>query len=241
MTTSAVPFCIGHSHVACVEDAARELGAPLTAINFWQSPTSQIQATNGSWQLSETTAEKIARHDGPIFSLVGGASYGVLGMLVHPRPWDFVSPGSIDPEEPVGYELIPFGAVKATLTALMQEYLTMIGQIAQCARRGVFQIEPPPPYADAARIAPHIYWSLYPGMRQEISPAAFRLRLWSLQSQILRDYCRDSGVGFVSHPASTATRDGFMADDYFFDGAHANRAYGTLVLRQMQGIHEASV
>lgn len=241
MTTSDAPFCIGHSHVACVEDAARDLAEPLTAINFWNSPTSQTQAESGLWHLSETTAAQITRHDGPLFSLVGGASYGVLGMLVHPRPWDFISPAFANAEVAVGYELIPFDAVKATLGALMQEYLMMMVELGHAARRGVYQIEPPPPYADAARIAPHIYWTLYPGMRQEISPAAFRLKLWSLQSQILREHCRANGITFVPHPPAAATLDGFMADKYFFDGAHANRAYGALVLRQMQEIHEASV
>lgn len=217
------------------------ISAPLTALNFWQSPNSLSAMSEGGWQLSKTTIDHIASHCGPVFSLVGGASYGVLGMLVHPRPWDFIPPNAVPAEVSADCELIPFGAVKEMLAASMHEYLVMMLQIAQNTRQKAYQLEPPPPHAEAARIAPHIFWKLYPGMQHVVAPAAFRLKLWSLQSQILREQCSKYGVEFLPHPRRASAPTGFLADDYFLDGAHANRAYGALVLEQIREIHDASV
>jgi hypothetical protein len=235
-------FCIGHSHVACVEKAASEQGVALTAINFWHVPGA-LARENDRWKLSDETKQRIARHAGPVFSMVGGSAHVVLGMLVHPRPWDFVLPAAEHLPLAPDTELIPYPAVKQVLFGLMQEYLEMSLEVKEVATGALFQMEPPPPYADAQHIMPHImgFVALIHGMRPEISPAPFRYKLWRLQSSLLKAHCEEHGIGFVPHPSAVADEQGFLYPDYFHDGAHGNTAYGALVLEQMRRLHEASV
>jgi hypothetical protein len=235
-------FCIGHSHVACVEKAASEQGVALTAINFWQVPGA-LARENDRWKLSDQTKQRIGRHAGPVFSLIGGSAHVVLGMLVHPRPWDFVLPAAEHLPLAPGTELIPFPAVNQILFGLMREYLEMTLDVKELATAGMFQMQPPPPYADAERIAPHImgFAAMIDGMLPEIAPAPFRYKLWLLQSSLLEAHCAEHGIGLVPYPSAAADEEGYLSDDCFSDGAHGNTAYGALVLEQMRRLHETSV
>jgi hypothetical protein len=233
-------FCIGHSHVASVTAAAAQQGIAMTAINFW-FPGAAVRE-NDKWKLSDETRQRISRHAGPIFSLIGGACYMHMGLLVHPRPWDFVLPAAEHLPLAPDTELIPHDAVKQILSGLMQEYLEIILQVQSAATGALFQIEPVPPCADARRMLPHMPWSLFPGMRHEIAPAPFRYKLWRLQSSLLAAQCKEHGIGFVPYPGITTDEHGFLAPAYLGDdGAHANPDYGALVLEQMRRLHETSV
>jgi hypothetical protein len=77
-------------------------------------------------------------------------------------------------------------------------------------------------------------WGMYPGMCQEISPAPFRYKLWRLHSQIVGEWCDGAAVAFVTSPPASIDEAGFMREPYYGDGAHANAAYGELVLEQMR-------
>jgi len=77
-------------------------------------------------------------------------------------------------------------------------------------------------------------WGMYPGMCQEISPAALRYKLWRLHSQIIGEWCREAGALFVPCPPETFDENGFMREPYYGDGAHANMAYGERLLEQMR-------
>ena len=106
-------LCIGHSHVASVERAAALAGVPLRAFNFWNLPDA-ISRQDGRPAFAASLHEALARHEGPVFSMIGGAVHVVLGMLVHPRRFDFVWPG--EPALPLDAqaELLPALAVRRT-------------------------------------------------------------------------------------------------------------------------------
>jgi hypothetical protein len=228
-------LCIGHSHVACVLQAADKVGFPLQAINFWDMPGA-VEHDDGVPRLSADLVLRLRRHDGPVFSLMGGAAHGVLGMLVHPRRFDFVLPMQPDlPLDPAA-EILPAMAVRGMLESLMTDYLPLMARLRQLCSDALFHIEPPPPYADATRMYADIPWSLYPGMCKEISPAPFRLKLWRLHTQILDDWCKANDVELLHCPAEAMDADGYMREPFYSDGAHANVAYGELVLQQMRGL-----
>ena len=164
-----------------------------------------------------------------------------MGLLVHPRPWDFVLPTAEDLPLALDAELIPHDAVKQVLAGLMQEYLEIMLQVQSAAAGALFHIEPPPPCPDERHMLPNMPWSLFPGMRHEIAPAPFRYKLWRLQSLLLEAQCKEHGIGFIPFPNMATDDRGFLAPTYFGDGFHANLAYGALVLEQMRQLHEASV
>lgn len=226
-------LCIGHSHVASVAQAAGVLGIPLRALNFWEMPGA-IVPENGVPRLSLQVEQQLREHPGPVFSMIGGAAHGVLGMLVHPRRFDFVLPTQPSlPLDPAA-EVLPALAVRRVLESVTAEYLALMSQVRRLCAGQMCHIESPPPYADAGRMHADMPWGMYPGMCHEISPAAFRYKLWRLHSQIVSEWCRGAGALFLPCPPETMDESGFMREPYYGDGAHANLAYGELVLEQMR-------
>lgn len=226
-------LCIGHSHVACVARAAGQTRFPLQTLNFWDMPDATVSSEEGP-RLTEAVAQRLREHQGTVFSMIGGGAHGVLGVLVHPRRFDFVLPEQpLLPLDPAA-EILPALAVQQVLESLMSDYLALMSQVRQLSVGPMFHIESPPPYADAERMHADMPWSMFPGMCHEISPACFRYKLWRLHSQIAGKWCETAGVVFVPCPPETVDENGFMREPYYGDGAHANAAYGELVLEQMR-------
>ncbi|RDI98730.1 hypothetical protein DVT68_09430 [Dyella solisilvae] len=226
-------LCIGHSHVASVSRASVEAGIGLVALNFWEMPGATVRQGAGL-RLSDDLARRLGQHRGPVFSMIGGAAHGVLGMLVHPRRFDFVLPDAPHLALDAEAEVLPATAVRRVLESLMADFLSLMGHVREVCPGSLVHVEPPPPYEDAERMRPDIPWPLYPGMLHDISPAPLRYKLWRLHSNVLRDWCRKAGAAFLPCPTQSANPRGFLRDLYYGDGAHANVAYGALVLAQMR-------
>lgn len=226
-------LCIGHSHVACVARAAESAAVPLNALNFWDMPGAILRDEGGS-RFSVALVQQLEQHSGPVFSMVGGAAHGVLGMLVHPRRFDFVLPTQPGlPLDPAA-ELLPAGVVRGVLESLMADYLALMSEVRRHSTGPLFHIEPPPPFADNQRMHADMPWGMYPGMLHEISPAYLRYKLWRMHSQILDEWCAGAVATLVACPREAMDENGFMREPYYGDGAHANTAYGELVLEQMR-------
>ncbi|MEI9987948.1 MAG: hypothetical protein WDN69_35515 [Aliidongia sp.] len=84
--------CIGHSHALALERGAERGGVELDAINFWHTGEPWLR-DGTAIRLRADLAERVGRGR-PILSLVGGSAHTVLGMVEHPRPFDFVLPSA---------------------------------------------------------------------------------------------------------------------------------------------------
>lgn len=226
-------LAIGHSHVACVQLAASEIGFEMSSFNFWLAPGASI-AANGTLYLSEELKDTIRKHSGPVLSFVGGASHVVLGGLVHPRRFDFVL--AEQPELPVhpDAELLPQEAVRAMMRAHMGGYLNLMKEIVELASEPVCHFEPPPPCRDDQRIMRTMPWSLFPDMKREISTLPFRYKMWRVHGAIIRDWCAAHGVRFIVPPPESVDADGCITDRCTHDGLHGNPTYGALVVDQIR-------
>lgn len=226
-------LCIGHSHLASVARAATAAGEALRVFNFWDLPGAIIRDEAGP-KFARSISDALAQHAGPVFSFVGGGAHVVLGMLVHPRRFDFVLPS--EPELPLDprAEILPAMAVRQILESMMAEYLALMNEVLQVSGGPMFHIEPPPPSADSQRMYADVPWVMFPDRCQEVAPAHSRYKLWRLHSQILERWCTAAGVTFLKAPQQAIDAAGFMRDSYYGDGAHANTTYGELVLAQMR-------
>lgn len=226
-------LCIGHSHVACVAQAAQTAAYPLQALNFWEIPGAIRQEEAGP-RFDIAIEQQLREHAGPVFSLMGGAAHVVIGLAVHPRRFDFVLPS--EPDRPLDQdaELIPSIAVQRILESEMGQYLALMSLVRGLCTGPMFHLEPPPPCADAAKILAHVPWALFPDRCREVSPVSLRYKLWRLHSQILSRWCADAGVDLLPVPAGTMDADGFIRHQYSGDGVHGNARYGALVLEQMR-------
>jgi hypothetical protein len=233
LAVSPPMLCLGHSHVACVARAAALADVPLQALNFWSIPGAIVRDRDTP-RFSAQFEMLLQAHSGPVFSMIGGAAHGVLGVLVHPRRFDFVLPAQPELALDAAAEVLPANAVRAVLKLLMADYLALMSELRRVCRGRLFHIEPPPPFADDRRMQADIPWAMYPGMCQEISPAPLRYKLWRLHSQIVGDWCDAAGASLVACPAQTVDEAGFLREAFYGDGAHANAAYGDQVLAQMR-------
>lgn len=227
-------FCIGHSHLRCVQTAAADSGAAIRAINFWDD-NSVILNSPDDPVFVDALQQEIRAYQGTVYSFIGGGAHTVIGLVSHPRRYDFVLPENPDlPIDPRA-ELVPVEAVREVLAEETAPYLKLMRHLRALAGERMVQIEPPPPCPDNSTIAPHVPWSLFPDMLQEVAPPWLRYKTWRLHSQLVSEWCARERIAFHACPAAAADDRGFLRQDYFQDGVHANSHYGMLLLEQMRG------
>lgn len=226
-------LAIGHSHLRCVQVAASGQGESLDAFNFWDDGSLLCNLPEGP-ALTARLQSRVQDHEGIVFSYIGGGAHTVIGLVSHPRRYDFVLPEAPDLPFDARAEILPVAAVKAALLAQTESYLQLMRHLRSLAPGRMVHMEPPPPCPDEDRISPHIPWSLFPGMLQEVAPRHLRYKAWRLHSCIVSDFCREQGIEFMAYPREAADTEGFLREQYFLDGVHANSGYGALQLRQMR-------
>jgi len=105
--------CIGHSHTEAVAAAAAERQVPLLHFNFWYLGAT-LERDAGVVRLPPHIRAHLS---GTVFSFVGGGAHMDYGMIVHPRPYDFVLPSEPDLPLAEGAETVPYDALYASLAA----------------------------------------------------------------------------------------------------------------------------
>ena len=222
--------CIGHSHTENVAAAAAAAGVAMDVLNFWHLP-SPFVVEDGLQRLAPAVRARLVA---PVFSLVGGAVHQDVGLVAHPRPFDFVWPANPGLPLVQGSEIIPFDAIYMVMLARTQPYLDIIGAVRHAVEGAVFHIESPPTYDREALPENDPGFYHFFGKDAAFSPPWLRYKLWRVHSQIVAQHCAAIGVGFIAHPREAVTPDGFLRADLHGTPAHANAAYGALVLAQMR-------
>ena len=228
-------LCIGHSHLRCLQTAAADLAVPLDAVNFWDANDGVRDGPDGP-VLAGDLRQRVREHAGPVFSFIGGGAHSVLGLVAHPRRFDFVLPASPGLPLAANAEVLPVDLVRAILRRDMAPFLHLMSDLRSVARHRVVHLEPPAPCGEAKRMLPHIPWPLFPGMLRELAPRHLHYKLWRLHSEILLAHCAANDIDFLPHPGQTTGPDGFLRPEFFHDGVHANSAYGALLLDQMREV-----
>ncbi len=227
---SKPPVCIGHSHTENLAAAATLSGTRLDVLNFWHLPGAIITEA-GRIRLS---AELRARLTAPVFSLIGGAVHQDVGLIQHARPFDVVLPGQPNLPLTPGAEIIPYDAVQAAMLARTQPYLDIMSVVRDTVDGAMFHMESPPTYADEQVPTDDPGFQQYFGSDAAFSPAWLRYKLWRVHSGIVSAHCGTTGITFVSHPPQSVSESGFLQEPFHGTPAHANAAYGQLVLAQLQ-------
>jgi hypothetical protein len=230
---AGVPVCIGNSHMACVLEAAEQQGVELAAIVF-----KHARYFDGLKQrpVEAHVKEVPAIGDNPVHSFIGGTRYLSLGlgMLEHPRPYDFVLRSHPDlPIEPAT-ELIPLEAMRRVLEDGIGIHLRLFEGIAKVAKGPVYHYEPPPP-PRAPSVAVKTGKGRQPAADDAVAGQPWlRFKLWRLHSEIVKNHAEGCGAVFVDCPEAAFDGDGFLRPDLILNATHANAAYGALVLEQIR-------
>ena len=228
---------IGHSHTEPVAAAAAAAGVPLDVLNFWHLPEPFIEAGDRLQLKPALRARLLA----PVFSLVGGNVHQDVGLVVHPRRFDFVWPERPDLALEDGAEIIPYDAVQAALSARAGYFLDIMSAVRDATSGPVFHIESPPTYGPEILPRDDAGFAHFFGKDAEFSPPWLRFKLWRVHSDIVAAHCRAIGIQFLAHPPEAVTEAGFLRDAYHGTPAHANAAYGALVLAQMRAVTDVPI
>ncbi|HXT68220.1 MAG TPA: hypothetical protein VN700_00585 [Vicinamibacterales bacterium] len=211
----------------CLVQAARDMQVPLEVVDLWQvAPDANARETAITDTMRRVSAIST------VFSVIGGDPHHTLGLVAHPRPFDFVLPEVPDlPLDPHA-EVVPYDGVRAALAEVARPHLDLTLRVRNAAMGKLIQLEAPPVAADDDRLRRDVPWKFFHG-RRTIAPRWLRYKLWRLHSQIIGKFCRDEGIGFVRCPGEAFDEDGFLAAAYYQDAMHVNARYGELVVRQM--------
>lgn len=224
-------ICIGHSHVRAIVTGGEQLGVPIVGLDFWS-----VRPFDGE-DRSGPLAEQIRRHftGQPVFSVIGGNTHHTLGLVRHPRPFDFVL--ASDPMLPLDdtAEVLPYDGVREAMLEAVKPNFELLRALRLSTAGAVFHFEPPPVSADTERLMKDVPWMFFHG-RREIAPKWLRYKLWRLHVEELRRFCEMQGITFVDGPREAIDADGFLEPAFYEDAMHVSPAYGALVVRQMQAL-----
>jgi hypothetical protein len=182
------------------------------------------------------TAKRLCPED-VIVSMVGGSKHSVLSTIQHPERFDFFLPGQ-DHRLGKRTTLIPFQLLYDYFRkALRQNDGAVIATLKSSTSAKVVHLLAPPPKRKKE------YIEIYHDTRFAdegiselgISPAELRLKFWHLQNMVVQEICDELGVETIPPPAEACEPNGFLKNIYYAgDATHANRAYGELVLQQLE-------
>lgn len=240
---------VGQSHAACVQRAAPGcadalaaaglalevlvMNAPAYDPHFLLGPGGEAR-----WhpRLQADLAAAVARADVVLLS-VGGTAQWVLGLVEHPRPFDFALDGEA-PSDPAR-ERLPAGLVRATLEAsnLMVHQRALREALAAMLPRPLWHLASPPPARDE-HLAAHP--GRYAPMLAEHgpAPAALRRKLWRLHTQVVAEHCAALGIDLLGVPPAAVDADGLLVPEATeADPTHAGPWYGRQVIGQIARLH----
>jgi hypothetical protein len=228
-------ICIGHSHSSNVAEAAAAAGIAIDVLNFWVLNSEVIQTPQGT-DFGPALRARLAPTGPalPVFSLIGGAVHHDIGLVQHPTPYDFVDPADAAAPLVPGATLVPYDAVVTALQTRMAPYLAMMDTVRRLCAGAVYHLQSPPVFADEVLNGiDAAYWAAYHGQPLPISPAYFRKKLWRLHSAIVARHSDATGITFVPCPPESMDAAGYLRPGLNAHAAHANAAYGALLLRQI--------
>lgn len=238
---------VGQSHVAALRDAARlareaDPAAPRTRVIHTREPQwapELVDTADGprlAPALADAVREQITRHHALLVSAAGGNVHMVLGLMRHPRPFDYRLSGEPSPPLDPAAELLPESLVEATLAFEMARDLDRLRALAALGIPLV-HLESPPPVASEAFIADAAdAWFRDNGIAHRgVAPAGLRYRLWRLASRIVRRETERLGQRFLPVPARALDEAGFLRLPLAADATHGNARYGALLIEALGG------
>jgi hypothetical protein len=172
---------------------------------------------------------------------VAGNHHNLIGLLNHPRKFDFVLPS--DPQLPLleDHEVVPAAFLEAALASHLEYPLRLLATLARTAGCRAVQLQSPPPNPSAEHIARHPDEVFRDTVEQlGVAPASLRLKLWRLHSALYQKACDAAGVQFLPPPAEAIDPGGFLCERAWGrDATHASDWYGDLVISQVEALAAA--
>ncbi|MBV8850835.1 MAG: hypothetical protein JOZ16_14765 [Methylobacteriaceae bacterium] len=194
-------------------------------------------------QLNPKLAQQLVELPWDFVVLVcGGNEHNVLGIVRNKRPFDFVL--SSEPDLPLqpGHELVPEALIREVLNHYMADSLQAIRAFRLATKLPVIQLEPPPPLPNRHVLAYPRELARARLLRKKIAPELIRYKLWRLESDIYRRFCKELDISYVPAPADMVDENGMLAEaGWGTDATHANPHYGIKAMKSVIDLYRARV
>ena len=250
VTRSRPVVVIGHSHLQALADAQTNRNASVGAdpavmiVQMLQAEFNpNLVHVNGVNVLSEVLSNHVQHaisllgSDTVALSCISGNEYHALALVNHARPFDFVYPAKPDLPLQDSAEIIPAGIVKETMRQAMEYGHALLSALRAATGVALYHVQSPPPIPSDAYIREHPVQFRDVVEAHGVAPAAFRWKMWRMQSDLYEQACRDLGITFLPNPPDVLDASGFLArDGWLPDPTHANSWFGERVLRQLDTI-----
>ena len=170
-----------------------------------------------------------------VFDCVSGNEYHFIGLVNHPRPYDFVLPSRPDLPLRTDAEVIPAALMRRVMRSQMVGAYAVMKALRTVIEGPILHVQSPPPLSSNDFIRDNPIQFADQIAERGVAPPGFRMKLWLLQSEIYRAFCDELGFGFLPVPLAGCDADGFLAPEGWRpDPAHANNWYGRMVLEQIE-------
>jgi hypothetical protein len=231
---------IGMSHVEALRYALPPDQGRIEIINVTQRRAGMPKISSTDWlgapDAFRNRFKATLNRESHFISMLGGNYHSAVGLIEHPRRFDFFEPHQDETELDPDRQLIPYDAMRAMFERRLAPYLRWLGDLAPLFAGKRFHLCAPPPIASEERI------KSFPGafktrLPQGVTPARIRAKLYRLQSDIFRARCSELQMDCLLPPMSASDTDGFLKKECWSrDPTHGNVAYGRLVLQQIKDV-----
>jgi len=137
------------SHVGALRRALPPDQDRIEAINVNQKVAMSRYVPGGEWLDANKSIKPrfkaSIRRDGHFVSMIGGNMHNMIGLIEHPRRYDFLAPGRSGPPTDPERELIPYDAMRAHLEASLEPYFGWIAELAGLFPGRRLHLASPPP------------------------------------------------------------------------------------------------
>jgi len=238
-------LAIGSSHLYAIlvgyEQLAKAKVVPfkLTGIQLNSTRFAPLTTkTPGGVQLNQNLRaeiEALLRTLDPAYILYspGGNVHNVIGLVEHPKPFDFYLPHAHSPSAE-NSQILPYELVRAVIRERSRPAIALLQLIECFSETPALYISSPPPIRSEELIKAR------PGAFRDaiathgIAPATLRLKLWDVSCRVMQAECSKLNIPFLDAPRESMDQEGFLLESYHgSDPTHGNAAYGKLVVHQI--------
>lgn len=234
-------FVYGDSHTRALRNAHANRSSTHSQLQFdihWMY-TEKNGVPRGDLAFEDACAisSNLHSNDLLVISLLGTA-HNIFGLLNHDIPY-IVAAGVeksiyIDHNRDV---LIP----NSVICDLFESWCRKNKRVPLLANKSgakCFHLMTPPPKESNDFIGSKI--SVYQNRsiaNHGVAEPELRIRLWSIEMEVLSRICSEWGIVLVPPPHHSTTERGFLREEFYgTDATHANAAYGELVLQQLENL-----
>jgi len=171
-----------------------------------------------------------------IFSIFGGNSHNILGLVQLPEKFDFILPEMPSLELQDEAKILPYSLIEELMKTQggFPETIGCLKFLRKIYTGKIIQLESPPPIEDNS------YLEKFSGPFKEkfdslgISPAIFRYKLWYVYNKLIQEECHRLEIEYLKVPYSMLSQNHFLAPIALGeDPTHANSLYGFETLKEL--------